>query len=325
VLEVLNSLQEIGKSVGGRILNRLTLAVCLALTIAANSVRGQDAKLMKFIDAHVHVWSPDTARYPLATGYKVENVQPRSFTPEELFKHTKPAGVGRINLIQISFYGFDNTYMLEAIAKYPDIFVGTAVIDPLQGDPAREMAELAKRGVRAFRIHPKLSQQPVETWLRPEGYKKMFAAGAQSNQAMSCLINPDALPELDRMCSAYPETPVIIDHLCRIGNDGVIREADVERLCAMAKHKKVMVKVGAFYAMGKKMAPYTDLAPLIEKTVKAFGPERCMWESDSPFQVEGGHVYQNSIDLIRNRLGFLSEADKEWLLYKTAERFFWGK
>src|SRR5438046_1355224 len=196
---------------------------------------------MHYIDAHVHVWTPDTARYPLATGFKKENMIPASFTPEELFKHCKPAGVGRINLIQMSFYGFDNSYMLDMIAKYPDVFVGTAVINPLAKDPAREMDELAKKRVRAFRIHPKLTEEPVNKWLRPDGYKKMFAAGARHNQALACLIGPDALPELDRMCAAYPDAPVIIDHLARIGVDGVIRGADVDHLCAMAKHKKVII------------------------------------------------------------------------------------
>ena len=102
----------------------------------------------------------------------------------------------------------------------------------------------------------------------------MFAAGAKNNQAISCLINTDALPDLDRMCKKYAETPVIIDHLCRIGADGTIRDKDVDALCAMAKHPRVMVKVGAFYALGKKQPPYTDLAPLIEKVVKAFGAKR---------------------------------------------------
>jgi predicted TIM-barrel fold metal-dependent hydrolase len=62
---------------------------------------------MGFIDAHVHVWTPDTAHYPLAAGHKKENMDPPSFTPEQLFKHSKPAGVERINLIQMSFYGFE--------------------------------------------------------------------------------------------------------------------------------------------------------------------------------------------------------------------------
>jgi predicted TIM-barrel fold metal-dependent hydrolase len=63
---------------------------------------------MNFIDAHVHIWTPDTAHYPLAEGYKKEDMKPPSFTPEQLFKNCKPVGVTRINLIQMSFYGTEN-------------------------------------------------------------------------------------------------------------------------------------------------------------------------------------------------------------------------
>ena len=292
---------------------------------AASTAKAQDAKPMNFIDAHVHVWSSDTDRYPLAPGFKKSEIMPASFTPEDLFRHCKPEGVGRINLIQISFYGFDNSCMLDAIAKYPDVFVGTAVIDPLGADPARLMADLAAKGIRAFRLRPNLTREPVGRWLRADGYKSMFAAGARNNQALACLIGPDGLPELDRMCAAYPDTPVIIDHLARIGAEGPIRAEDVDRLCAMAKHKKAMVKVGAFYALGKKEPPYTDLVPVIRKVVAAFGPKRCMWESDSPFQVDGKHSYRASIDLVRNRLDFLSDDDRDWLLRRTAESFFFPK
>ena len=277
-----------------------------------------------FIDAHVHVWTPDTAHYPLAPGYTIEHMKPRSFTPEELFKHSKPAGVQRINLIQMSFYGFDNRYMLHMIALHPDVFVGTAVIDPHEAAPEKRMAELAKQGVRAFRIHPRLSKQPAEKWLQPDGYKAMFAFGAKQNLAMSCLIFPDGLPEVERMCKLYPDTPVIIDHLARVGGDGTIRDADVAALCALAKHPRVLVKVGAFYALGKKQPPYADLAPVIQAVVKAFGARRCMWESDCPFQVVD-HSYADSIDLVRKRLDFLTDDDRDWLLRRTAAEFFFAK
>jgi predicted TIM-barrel fold metal-dependent hydrolase len=141
---------------------------------------------------------------------------------------------------------------------------------------------------------------------------------------MSCLIAPDALPELDRLCRKFPDTPVIIDHLCRIGLDGTIRDKDVDALCGLAEHKGVLLKVGAFYALGKKRPPYTDLAPLIQRVVKAFGARRCMWESDCPFQVVE-QKYQDSLDLVRKRLEFLTAADKEWLLRRTAEEFFFKK
>jgi predicted TIM-barrel fold metal-dependent hydrolase len=285
---------------------------------------------VNYIDAHVHVWTPDTSHYPLAAGFKKEDMKPASFTPEDLFKHTKPAGVSRIGLIQMSWYRFDNSYMLHMISLHKDVFAGTAVIDPASKESARLMTAMAKQGVRAFRIYPGLeggskpNTGPAEGWLKMDGYDTMFAAAAKNNQAVSCLINPDALPDLDRMCKKHPDAPVIIDHLCRIGVDGTILDKDVDALCAMAKHKRIMVKVGAFYALGKKQAPYTDLAGLIEKVVTAFGPSRCMWESDSPFQVSDGHTYKDSLELIKSRLKFLSAEDREWLLGMTAERFFFS-
>jgi len=290
---------------------------------------------MGFIDAHVHVWTDDYGHYPLGAGHRKEDIRPARFTPEDLFKFTKPAGVDRINLIQISHYypkdlsgkivdGFDNRYMLDMIALYPDVFVGTAVIDVHADAPDKQMTELAKRKVRAFRIHPRLSKLPAAKWLEPPGYAKMFEAGAKNRQAMSCLIDPDALPELDRMCRKFPDTPVIIDHLCRIGANGTIANKDVDALCGMAEHKSVLVKIGAFYALGKKQPPYADLAPLIQKVVKAFGARRCMWESDSPFQVVQ-HRYEDSIDLVGKRLDFLTDEDRDWLLRKTAEEFFFKK
>ncbi len=85
------------------------------------------------------------------------------------------------------------------------------------------------------------------------------------------------------------------------------------------KHAKVYVKVGAFYALGKKTPPYLDLGPLIRRVVRAFGADRCMWESDCPFQVVRDR-YVDSLALIRDRLDFLTREDRDWLLFRTAER-----
>src|SRR5262249_50702368 len=136
---------------------------------------------MNLIDAHIHVWNDDTGHYPLGDGWKKSDMALARFTPADFFKHAKPHGVSRAVLIQMSYFypkdltreiahKFDNSYMLDMIALDPDTFVGTAVIDPLGTDPAREMTDLARKGVRAFRIHPKLSKQPIEQWLESAGY-----------------------------------------------------------------------------------------------------------------------------------------------------------
>jgi predicted TIM-barrel fold metal-dependent hydrolase len=274
-----------------------------------------------YIDAHSHIWTPDVAHYPLASGFTVADMRPRSFTAEELLAQCRPSGVGRVNLIQMSFYQFDNRYMLDMIKLYPDRFVGTAIVDPLGADPASAMRQLLPRGVRAFRIQPQYSKLPPARWLEPAGYEAMFATAAQSSQALSCLIGPDGFAEVDRMCGRFPNTTVIIDHLGRIGAgpDGAIFDDDVAALCALAKHPKILIKVGAFYALGKKTPPYLDLGPLIRRVIAAFGAKRCMWESDCPFQVVKDR-YADSVALIRDRLDFLGKDDREWLLFRTAEQ-----
>jgi len=274
-----------------------------------------------FIDAHSHIWTPDVAHYPLSAGFTVADMKPPSFTAEELLAICRPAGVGRVNLIQMSYYAFDNRYMLDMIKLYPDRFVGTAIVDPLGDDPGKMMRELLRLGVRAFRIQPQYSKLPPARWLEPEGYAGMFATAAQTRQALSCLIDPAGFPEVERMCRRFPHTAVIIDHLGRIGvgPDGAIVDADIEALCALAKHPKTYVKVGAFYALGMKKPPYLDLVPLIKRVIQAFGARRCMWESDCPFQVVRDR-YTDSLALVRDHLDFLSKDDRDWLLYRTAEQ-----
>ena len=53
------------------------------------------ADIEPYIDGHSHIWTPDVAHYPLAAGFTVADMQPRSFTAEELLGICRPAEVGR--------------------------------------------------------------------------------------------------------------------------------------------------------------------------------------------------------------------------------------
>jgi predicted TIM-barrel fold metal-dependent hydrolase len=274
------------------------------------------------IDAHVHVWTHDTAKYPLSAGYRREEMAPPSFTPEQLFEHMRPCGVNRVALVQMSFYGFDNSYMLDTIKRFPGVFSGIAVIDDAADRPQDEMRRLKPLGVRGFRIYPR--NMPVDRWLETPGLAAMWEYGAAERMAMCCLVNPDALSAIDRMCEKHPDTPVVVDHCGRVGISGEIREEDLNQLCRLARHKNTYVKVSAFYALGKKKSPYTDLAAMIRRLRDAFGAERLMWATDCPYQVQGDNTYRDSIELVRSRLDFLTADDRQRLLQKTAQRVFFS-
>ena len=110
--------------------------------------------------------------------------------PEELLAHAEPSGVDRIVLIQMSYYQFDNSYMLDVMEGYPGVFSGIAIVDWEAERPDETMLQLAEQGVRGFRIYP--TDAPIESWLDGPGFERMFVAGAAHNLAICPLINPDA-------------------------------------------------------------------------------------------------------------------------------------
>lgn len=275
-----------------------------------------------FIDAHVHVWTDDYRAYPLASGFSADTIEPRRFTPDDLLALSKPAGVTRIVLIQMNFYGFDDTYMLDCMRQHPGVFSGIAQIDDQGPGPACELRRLKNLGVRGVRIRPPRPGAP--DWLDTPGMQAMWTAAAQDGVAMCPLIDAVDLPAVDRMCQRFPETPVVIDHFARIGGDGQFRDSDIERLCDMARHAHVYVKLSAFYYLGAKRPPYTDVLPMIRRLLDRFGPERLMWASDSPFQVAPPHTYQASLKLVRDRLDFASASDRQWILTRTAAKLFFN-
>ncbi len=272
------------------------------------------------IDAHVHVWTPDTKAYPLAEGAAKKGMKPASFTPEELFAECKPQGVDRVVLIQMSFYKYDNRYMLDMMEKHRGVFSGVAIVDENLPDVCATMKTLARRGVRGFRIYTSRAQ--AEAW--GEGMNKMWSCAADNGLAICLLADPESLPIVHEMCASYPRTTVVIDHFARIGMKGSARQDDVDNLCRLADFSTTHVKTSAFYALGRKKAPYTDMAPLIRKLRDAYGAQRLMWASDCPFQVMDGHTYADSIGLIRDRLDFLNAEDKEWMLRRTAAKVFFS-
>jgi len=276
-----------------------------------------------FIDAHSHIWTPDLERYPLEPGLTKADLKPLSFTDDELMAIARPEGVTRVVLIQHNLYhGFNNAYLVDAWKRHPDLFRVVGMVDSREDGAGSQMRKLLKQGVTGFRITPfRLGKD----WLDTRGMTEMWRTGADTQQAMCCLINPSDLPDVDRLCGKHPDTSVVIDHFARVGADGTIHENELKDLCRLARHPKVSVKISAYYALGKKKPPYDDLIPMIRRVYDAFGPQRLMWASDCPYQLDGDNTYAASVRLITERIDFLSDADRKWLLRKTAERvYFFG-
>lgn len=56
------------------------------------------------------------------------------------------------------------------------------------------------------------------------------------------------------------------------------------------------------------------MIPMFRELRDSYGTERLMRATDCPFQAMREHTYAKSIALDRDRLDFLSQQDKDWML-----------
>lgn len=290
-------------------------ALCGAQSGAASVVQQPG-----WIDAHSHLWTPDTSRFRLREGVTPDQLAPRSFTDEELMAVAGPEGVTQAVLIQhYPYHGWDNSYLIDAWQRNPTRFRIVGMIDDQRDDTDQQMKSLLKQGVTGFRIGPGAGRKD---WLATPGMQQMWKTAAESRQPMCCLINPENLPDVSVMCGRFPETPVVIDHFARIGITGEIVETDLNNLCGLSRHPQVRVKISAYYALGKKQPPHDELIPMIRRLYEAYGPGRLMWASDCPYQLGDRNTYRSSISLVRDRIDFVTADERRQLLRTTAEQTF---
>src|SRR5690606_1291666 len=129
------------------------------------------------IDSHVHVWNDDTVRWPLAAGYRRANMVPQRFAVEDLLAEMDTGGVERAVLVQMSFYGYDNGYLLDCLRRHERVFAGIAVVDQNAADVGNQMRELKQQGVIGFRIYPR--EKPDRNWLETPALHDMFKVAAE--------------------------------------------------------------------------------------------------------------------------------------------------
>ena len=108
-----------------------------------------------FIDIHPHIISADTVRYPRVPLFGVQSdwSRDRPVTIEGLVAAMDEAGVQKAAIVQSSTcYGFDLSYLVDSIARYPGRFTAVGSIDVLAPDAPATLAKWVQRGVTGLRL-----------------------------------------------------------------------------------------------------------------------------------------------------------------------------
>ena len=306
---------------GGAALGLLALKGC--------QTSGHDGPLPRagYIDAHSHVWSPQTDRFPLGPWITKEKMEPASFTAEELLAVAEPCGVRQVVLIQHApYYGDDNAYLIDCARRFPGRFSIVAIVEERRNDLAEHLRSLKRLGVRGIRIGPgrhadrSLVKEPIH-WLKATAMRKLWTLATDEGLILCPLMDAPFLPTLEPMLRDFPGTKIALDHF---GHALTNMPDELATLLALARYPRVHVKVSGFYKFGDRKAPYDDLAPLIKQVTEAFGSDRLLWGSDCPYQIQAGNNYRDAVALIESGLDFLDASARRAILHDTARRLFFS-
>jgi predicted TIM-barrel fold metal-dependent hydrolase len=276
------------------------------------------------IDTHVHVWEIDPPRYPIGPTAPNWTAMPdEPGTAEELLAEMDRHGVDWAVLVQTSWSTWDNAYIADSVARYPNRFVGHGLIDPQAADNAAQVRYwLKERGLVGFRFHP--IYYPGEQILLTAQNEAMWAEVAALKAVIQLHMRPEHADQVEVIARRHPNLMLIIDHL---GYPQIQEPAAAfQPIVDLARFDNIYLKLSDVAGRSRQAYPYLDVHPFIQRLHAAFGAGRMMWGTGYPGHHRLKHNWpplSQELQLIREGLPFLTPAEIDQILGGTAARI-WG-
>jgi predicted TIM-barrel fold metal-dependent hydrolase len=274
------------------------------------------------IDIHPHIVSPDIKRYPLAPLGGVQSTwsSERPTTYETLLKAMDDAGVAKAAIVHSSTaYGYDNSYVADAVEAVPSRFTGVYSIDVLAPDAIKTFDYWLGRGCTGMRLFTTGSTLPDQaTWFAEPATYPFWEHAAAKNIPVCMQMKQEGIPLLRQIMDRFPKVTIILDHLARAPfTDGPPYSAAGDFL-ALAKYKQIYLKITPVNVSPKswgKGAPDTFFG----KVIGTFDAERIAWGSNFP---NSPGTLAEILGAARKAFSFASDADQEWIFGKTAQKLY---
>ena len=309
------------------------------------------------VDPHHHLWDRGGLRYmieemsdDIASGHNI--VATVYVDCRSMYRASGPEAFRPVGEVEFA----NGVAAMAASGGYGPALICAGIVSHvnlLLGDGAKQVleAEIAAgqgrfRGIRhssAYDADPEIAHMYAT---RPQGllldssFRKGFACLAPLDLSFDAWLFHPQLAEFVDLARAFPDTRIVLDHCggpVGLGRFAGRREETFAAWKASiqeaAKCPNVVVKLGglAMRLLGhdfheRAMPPSSEQAaaawrPYIESCIEAFGPARCMFESNFPPD-KGQCSYQVIFNAFKRIAAQYSEAEKTALFSKTAADFY---
>lgn len=270
-------------------------------------------------DIHPHVISNDDSRYPRAPlgGLQSDWSKEHKVTYQDMIAEMDAAGIASSALVQSSTcYGYDNSYVIDAVKAHPDRFTAVGTVNVLAPDAVATLKKLVDQGVTGLRIYTGGSKLEFDySILQDARSYPVWEFCGEAGISICLQVRVAAFPIVTELAKRFPKTRIALDHLARTDTTDGPPYANAEPLWALAKYGNVYLKATPrtfLLASTDKATPETFFPRLVAE----FGANRIAFGSNYP-SAKG--PLAKIVETAKAGLQSLSEADRDMILGGTAE------
>lgn len=286
------------------------------------------------IDAHSHLWlKQDTVveGLPIRTlenGRSLFMGEVRQMLPpfmtdgvnsaEVFLSNMDYAQVSAAVVTQEFIDGFQNDYLAEIAARYPDRFFVCGMCEFRKPGYLDQARQLIARGFQGIKIPAqRLLLQEGRVRLNCEEMMQMFHLMEQNGALLSIdMADGDTqVGELEEVIQEYPKLKVAIGHF------GMVTRPQWKEQIKLARHPHVRIESGGItWLFNDEFYPFKGAVRAIREAAELVGFEKLMWGSDYPRTITA-ITYRMSYDFV-SKSAELTEREKALFLGENARSFY---
>jgi len=230
------------------------------------------------------------------------------------------AGVDKAVVVQASTaYGYDNSYLADAVAAHPDRLTGVFAVDVLAPDAIEKIEFWKSKGLSGLRLFTAGSTLAGQAdWLADARTHVMWRYAVTTGLPVCLQMRPPGIAQLAGVLEQFPEATILIDHLARsVFDDGPPYES-AAGLWALARYPNVNLKLTLRNIEAAEHGASTVPA-FLDKLLSTYGAGRIAWGSNFPAaEWPLGELVKRALDA----LAPLSADDRQTILSGTALRLY---
>lgn len=286
------------------------------------------------IDAHSHLWLKQDAvveGLPIRTlenGRSLFMGEVRQMLPpfmtdgvnsaEVFLSNMDYAQVSAAVVTQEFIDGFQNDYLAEVTARYPDRFFVCGMCEFRRPGYLDQARRLIARGFKGIKIPAqRLLLKEGRVRLNCEEMMQMFHLMEQNGVLLSIdMADGDTqVGELEEVIQECPKLKVAIGHF------GMVTRPQWKEQIKLARHPHVRIESGGItWLFNDEFYPFKGAVRAIREAAELVGFEKLMWGSDYPRTITA-ITYRMSYDFV-SKSDELTEREKALFLGENARSFY---